>query len=148
MWEQPGVQCYPVINPKLRRKGLEWGQRLIEVPSKEESSKKKNQTKQIFAVLFNLFLSISCFLCRLYCITFPRHTEVTLQVPFGSCPNVSRVCEKCPLVTKLMTCKNDKLKHPNGGYKNMQVFTSSLTEKVHQTTFVLSGGLCWNVFFF
>lgn len=152
MWEQPGVQCYPAINLRLKRKRLKWGQRTVKAPSKEESSLKKKQqkqtTKQIIAVLFNLFLSISCFLCSLHCITFPSHTDVTLQVPLGSCPNVSRVCEKCPFVTKLMTCKKDKLKHSNRGYKKMQIFSSSLPEKVHPTTFVLLGGLSWSVFIY
>lgn len=110
MSEQPGVRCYPAINPELARNGLKGRQRALEVLSKEESSK-----KETIAVLFNLFLSISCFLGSLHCITFPRHTDVTLQVPLGSRPNVSRVCEKCPLVTKLMTCKMDKRKQPGAG---------------------------------
>lgn len=62
MWEQPGVQCYPVINPKLRRKGLEWGQRLIEVPSKEESSKKKTKPNK-FLQYFSICSSVSAVFC-------------------------------------------------------------------------------------
>lgn len=103
-----GVQCHPAINTVLARKGLKGGQRTLEALSKEESSK-----KEIIAVLFNLLLSISCFLHSWHCITFPSHTDVTLQISLGSRPDVSRVCEKRPLVTKLMTCKMDKLEHPN-----------------------------------
>lgn len=100
------------INLVLAMTGMKREQRTFQVLSKEGYSKKETT-----AVLFNLLLRISCFLCGLYHVAFPSHTDVTLQVSFGSCPNISRICEKRPLVAKLMTCKMDKLKHQDKGCK-------------------------------
>lgn len=57
-------------------------------------------------VLLDLLFRIAGFLDSLYCVSFSCNTDIALQISLRSRPNISRVCKKGPLVTKLMTWEN------------------------------------------
>lgn len=142
MWEQPGAQCYPAINPELTRKGLKWGQRLIEEPSKEESSKKKKKKLQYFSICSSVS-AVFCVACIAspFPVTLMSHFRYPLAPVLMSAGSVRRA----HLSQNWWPVRRTSLNTQTEGIKKPQIFSFSLPEEVHQTVFVLSGGLRWNL---